>query len=50
MTVTRPNIMIPVNKWAGKGFRMLSLIIYDTPQDPQYAAVMVKRPVVIEPK
>jgi len=33
-----------------KGFRTLSLTLYGTPQDPRYAAVMVKRPVVIVTK
>jgi Polyglycine hydrolase-like, structural repeat len=35
-----------LDKWAGKQFRSLPLTIYGTPQDPRYAAVMVKRPVV----
>ena len=36
-----------VDQWAGKSFRTLSLTIYGTPQDPRFAAVMVKRPAVI---
>jgi hypothetical protein len=39
-----------LDKWAAKGFRTLSLTIYDTPRDPRYAKVMVKRPVVIATK
>jgi Bacterial tandem repeat domain 1 len=39
-----------LGEWAGKGFRTLSLTIYGTPQDPRYAAVIVKRPVVIATK
>jgi Beta-lactamase/Bacterial tandem repeat domain 1 len=39
-----------LDQWADKGFRTLSLSIYGTPQDPRYAAVMVKRPVVIATK
>jgi CubicO group peptidase (beta-lactamase class C family) len=39
-----------VDDWADKGFRTLSLSIYGTPQDPRYAAVMVKRPAVIATK
>lgn len=35
-----------VDEWAGKGFRTLSLSVYGSPQDPRFAAVMVKRPVV----
>lgn len=33
--------------FAGKGFRPLSLSLYGTPSSPRYAAVMVKRDVVI---
>ena len=36
-----------LDEWAAKGFRTLSLSIYDDPDDPLYAAVMVKRPHVI---
>jgi CubicO group peptidase (beta-lactamase class C family) len=36
--------------FAGKGFRPLSLSLYGTPGAPLYAAVMVKRPVVIATK
>ena len=39
-----------VSEWPDKGFRTLSLTIYGTPQDPRFAAVMVKRPVVIATK
>lgn len=39
-----------VDKWAAKGFRTLSLSLYGTPGDPRFAAVMVKRPVVIATK
>ena len=35
------------DKFAEKGFRPLSLSIYGTPNDPRFAAVMVKRPQVI---
>ena len=35
------------DKFADKGFRPLSLSIYGTPNDPRFAAVMVKRPQVI---
>ena len=35
------------DKFAEKGFRPLSLSIYGSPNDPRYAAVMVKRPQVI---
>ena len=36
------------DKYADLGFRPLSLSIYGSPSDPRYAAVMVKRPVVID--
>jgi CubicO group peptidase (beta-lactamase class C family) len=39
-----------VDEWAAKGFRTLTLSVYGTPQDPRYAAVMVKRPVVVATK
>jgi CubicO group peptidase (beta-lactamase class C family) len=39
-----------LNKWGDKKFRTLSLSIYGELQDPLYAAVMVKRPTVIEGK
>ena len=39
-----------LDEWAAKGFRTLSLAIYGAPQDPRYAAVVVKRPVVIATK
>lgn len=39
-----------LNKWGDKKFRTLSLSIYGEPQDPLYAAVMVKRPVVVAGK
>lgn len=39
-----------LNKWGDKEFRTLSLSIYGEPQDPLYAAVMVKRPTVIAGK
>lgn len=35
------------DKFAEKGFRPLSLSIYGSPNDPRFAAVMVKRPQVI---
>ena len=35
---------------AKNGFRPLSLSVYGTPQDPRYAAVMVKRPTVVATK
>jgi Polyglycine hydrolase-like, structural repeat len=35
------------DKFAALGFRPLSLSVYGSPSDPRYAAVMVKRPVVI---
>lgn len=35
------------DKFADKGFRPLSLSIYGTPNDPRFAAVMVKRPQII---
>ena len=38
------------DKYAAEGFRPLSLSIYGTASDPRYAAVMVKRPVVIATK
>jgi len=38
------------DKFADKGFRPLSLSIYGGTSDPLYAAVMVKRPVVIATK
>lgn len=38
------------DKYADQGFRPLSLSIYGSPSDPRYAAVMVKRPVVIATK
>lgn len=39
-----------LDEWAGKGFRTLSLSLYGTPQDPRYAAVLVKRPVIVATK
>jgi CubicO group peptidase (beta-lactamase class C family) len=39
-----------LNEWGGKDFRTVSLTIYGDPQNPYYAAVMVKRPVVIAGK
>ena len=35
-------------QWWAEGFRTISLCLYGTPADPRYAAVMVKRPDVID--
>jgi hypothetical protein len=37
----------PVDAYAGQGYRTISLSIYGERFDPRYAAVMVKRPVLV---
>ncbi len=36
-----------VDTYAAQGYRTISLCVYGSPADPRYAAVMVKRPVVV---